>query len=69
MVSQIVDFFSKNKEWIFSGAGVLVLGWIGNLIFGSKDKSDVQKVKAGDNSTVIQTRGDVTYTNSGKKDE
>ena len=28
-----MDFILKNYEWLFSGAGVILIGWIGRLIY------------------------------------
>lgn len=68
-MNQIIEFIDKNKEWIFSGIGVLVVGGIGKFLFSQKEKSDVQKAKSGRNSTIIQTKGDVKYTNQGNRNE
>ena len=35
-MSMIWDWISQNKEWIFSGIGVLVIGTIVSLIWRSK---------------------------------
>jgi hypothetical protein len=53
----IINFINEEKEWIFSGIGVFVLGL---FIYGKSSKSSVkQKQKIGNNSTGIQANGDV----------
>ncbi|SFD73996.1 hypothetical protein SAMN04489722_1241 [Algibacter lectus] len=52
-MEQILNFFSTNYEWIFSGIGVFIISFF--LI----KKSKAQKQKVGDNSTGIQAGRDV----------
>lgn len=53
----IIDWISKNYEWIFSGIGVLLV----SLLFVKKGNS--QNQKSGDNSTNIQVGGDLNIKN------
>jgi hypothetical protein len=32
-----MDWLLQNKEWFFSGVGVLVLGWIGKVMTAKRD--------------------------------
>lgn len=52
-MKQILDFFSNNYEWIFSGIGVFII----SLFLLRKSKG--QKQKVGNNSVGIQTGRDV----------
>jgi sugar phosphate permease len=52
-MEQILDFFSNNYEWIFSGIGVFIISFF--LIRKSKG----QKQKVGNNSVGIQAGRDV----------
>lgn len=52
-MGQILDFFSNNYEWIFSGIGVFLISFF--LI----RKSIGQKQIVGDNSVGIQAGRDV----------
>lgn len=47
----IIDWIAENKEWLFSGVFVAVIGWL----FISKGKKQVQK--GGKGSTNIQVGG------------
>lgn len=47
------SFLIDNKEWIFSGVGVAVLGWIIAMIFRRRRKE--QSIKARNKSINIQT--------------
>lgn len=48
-------------RWVFSGIGVWIMGLFGK----GKKEGDVvsQAQSSGDNSTNIQAKGDVNYTN------
>lgn len=60
----IINFVIEEKEWIFSGIGVFVLGL---LIYGKTTNLSVkQKQKIRNNSTGIQANGDVNI-NTNKK--
>ena len=50
------DWLVANREWIFGGIGVAVIGWIGWFLFG---RGKTQSQKAGDNSTNIQVGRDL----------
>ena len=54
-----MDWIIENKEWVFSGIGVFVLGLLISF-FASKGKrkSKKMKQKSGSNSTNIQIGGD-----------
>ena len=48
-----------NKEWIFSGIGVFILGLVLALFKNHKTKRNIKmKQKSGSNSTNIQIGGD-----------
>lgn len=60
----IFDYLIEEKEWIFSGIGVFVLGF---FIYKRTTKSSVkQNQKVGSNSSGIQANGDINI-NSDKK--
>lgn len=54
-----MEWILANKEWIFSGIGVLIVGLLINLFKGKKDlKATKMKQKSGSNSSNIQIGGD-----------
>lgn len=59
-----MDWIIENKEWLFSGVAVAIIGWIINLFISKKGKS--QKQESGDNSTNIQVGGNFSI---GSKDD
>lgn len=61
-VSWIID----NKEWLFSGAGLVVIGWLVRLIFKKRNGSINQNIHSGDNSINLQAGKDVNI--GSKKD-
>lgn len=59
IIGNIVD----NREWIFSGIGVLILSVAARLIFKNKEKKNInQNIKSGDNSTNVQGGDNTTVT-------
>jgi hypothetical protein len=65
MINRIWDWIGENKVWVFSGAGIAIIGGIFTLIkeLRNKNKRDntiKQSQKSGKNSTNIQVAGDLT---------
>ena len=67
-----MEWIMNNKEWIFSGVGVVFISFVIGLLFKNKSKSTEEKSinrqttmtqKSGKNSTNIQINGDY---NNGK---
>jgi hypothetical protein len=57
------EFFAwifHNKEWLFSGVGLMVVAWVGRLIFKKTYASSTQTIRSGNNSTNIQAGRDVS---------
>lgn len=54
----MIDWIIENKEWIFSGIGVLVISLILNFLFRSRNAKQVQK--GGKNSRNYQSSGNMT---------
>jgi plastocyanin domain-containing protein len=52
-----MEWIIKNKDWIFSGIGVFILGLIINWF--RKGKSNSQTQKSGSNSTNFQSGRDI----------
>ncbi len=57
----MIDWLVKNKEWFFSGAGVLLLTWLGTWIFGRK-KELGQSQSSGSNSVNLQAGKDINIS-------
>ncbi|WP_282074828.1 response regulator [Maribacter aquivivus] len=52
-----MEIITNNYEWIFSGIGVLILGWIGNYIYKKYNSSEAEKsstngIQSGNNITI-----------------
>ncbi|MCT4636223.1 MAG: hypothetical protein N4A72_00810 [Bacteroidales bacterium] len=62
-MNDVIKFFIEEKEWVFSGIGISVLGFIFNR---GRKKYVKQKQKINNNSTGIQVGGDIN--NFFKKD-
>ncbi|MFK4330016.1 hypothetical protein ABH955_000668 [Bacillus sp. RC240] len=63
------DWLNQNKEWFFSGIGVLGISVIGGILFKkAKDGKRHQSIHSGDNSTNIQGGKNVNVT-LGEKNE
>ncbi|PKO81787.1 MAG: hypothetical protein CVU19_05245 [Betaproteobacteria bacterium HGW-Betaproteobacteria-13] len=59
----------KNKEWLFSGIGVVFIGWVGQLIFNKSSDSSTQTIRSGDGSINIQGGRDVTVGTKNMKND
>lgn len=53
-----MEWIIENKEWIFSGVGVVVISTIVGFLFNKNQKAIKMKQKSGKNSTNIQIGGD-----------
>ncbi|WP_341936873.1 hypothetical protein [Marinimicrobium sp. C2-29] len=59
-MEEFVDWIIYNKQWLFSGAGLMVLAWIGRIVFKKKYASSTQTIRSGDRSTNVQAGRDVS---------
>ena len=66
---EFLQFLEKNKEWLFSGAGVAVVILIVRLIFLRSKSSLSQEIKSGDNSTNIQVGRDINIRDKSRSDD
>lgn len=58
-----------NKEWAFSGVGVMLISIVLGFVFKNKsDDGKVQKIKSGKNSTNIQGGDNSHITIGGNSD-
>lgn len=58
-MEKFVAWVIDNKEWLFSGAGLVVVAWMGRLIFKKRCASSTQTIRSGDSSTNVQAGRDV----------
>ena len=58
-MKEFVDLVIDNKEWLFSGAGLVFFAWMGRLIFKKTRASSSQTIRAGDSSTNVQAGRDI----------
>ena len=56
-MDNMLNYIAENKQWLFSGLGIVLLGWIIKFIFFRKKPTQVQK--SGKDSISIQAGGDV----------
>lgn len=61
----MINWIVENKEWLFSGIGVVAIGFLAKQFYSSKGKKQIQK--SGDNSTNIQIGGDYIKQGTKKK--
>ena len=62
----LITFVVDNKEWIFSGIGVLAISWLLTML--KKSRSSVkQTINSGARSKNVQTLGDITITTKRKR--
>lgn len=68
----MINWINENKDWFFSGGGVVFLGWLGTIIFNKNKKdNNGQSISSGKNSINNQAGRDlsVTYQKDGDPDE
>lgn len=55
-----MEWLTENKQWVFSGIGVAIIGWVFLGIKGKSKKNKlILKQKSGKNSTNIQSAGEI----------
>lgn len=65
-----MEWIIENKEWLFSGIGLLVLSTIGGLFYKkSKGEKNNQGIKSGDHSINIQGSSDIRIGDGRTNDE
>ena len=52
-----MQWLLNNKEWVFSGIGISIIGTLANWLFMRKRPSQIQK--SGSNSENYQAGGDI----------
>jgi hypothetical protein len=55
----ILTFITDNKEWLFSGAGVVFIAGIWRIFFKKRQAELNQTIQAGEGSTNVQSGRDV----------
>jgi hypothetical protein len=66
----LLNWLIQNREWLFSGIGVLAISVIAGLfIMNKSDEKINQSIKSGTDSNNIQGGKNVNVTIGGKKDE
>lgn len=58
-MEEFVAWVIDNKQWLFSGVGLVVVAWVGRLIFKKRYASSTQIIRSGDSSTNVQVGRDV----------
>jgi len=53
-VTKAWQWILDNKEWLFSGAGLVLVVWIGRLTFRRRKANTSQKIRSGKDSVNIQ---------------
>lgn len=59
-MEEFVHWVFDNKQWLFSGAGLVGIAWVARLIFKRRDASSTQTIRSGDGSTNIQAGRDAS---------
>lgn len=59
----------NNKEWLFSGVGVLAISWVGRHFYKQRQTTSSQKILSGNNSTNLQSGRDINFGTRKKGDD
>ena len=65
-MDELIKWVGNNKEWLFSGVGVVVVAWIVRIVYRKKQISSYQNIRSGRNSTNIQAGRDVKINSKSK---
>lgn len=68
-MERILAWVIDNKEWLFSGVGLVVVAWVVRLIFKKTYASSTQTIRSGDSSTSIQAGRDIYIGIKKKKND
>lgn len=63
-MDELIQCLAANREWLFSGAGGLLVVSILGLLFRRRGASSSQKIRSGGKSKNIQAGRDVTISNN-----
>jgi hypothetical protein len=63
----ITEFIGNSYTWVFSGAGIFILGGIIAFFKRKKSGGITQNQRSGNNSTNIQAGGNVEFTQKNDK--
>lgn len=66
MLEELIKLLDENKEWLFSGAGFVVVGWIGRLLYKRHQAKSSQTIRSGDGSWNVQAGRDINIGKSPK---
>lgn len=66
IMEQIIELILKNREWLFSGAGVAVLGLLIRVLTKRRRKLQGQSIQSGNGSVNIQAGRDVKVRSDSK---
>jgi len=68
-LEKFVAWVFDNKEWLFSGVGVVVAVWVMRLIFKKAYASSTQTIRSGDSSANVQAGRDVNVGTKKKRND
>lgn len=59
----------SNKEWLFSGGGVVLVSWVGRILFKRMQDSSTQTIRSGGSSNNVQAGRDVYIGTKNKSND
>lgn len=65
-MDELIKWVMDNKEWLFSGIGIVVLVWIVRTIFKRRETNSAQSIQTGKDSINFQAGRDVNLNNRPK---
>ena len=67
-MEEFLEWIFDNKEWLFSGVGLTVVGWLVRVIFMKRQASSTQSIVSGDSSKNVQAGRDVSIRTKKRND-
>ena len=62
-----MQWLGANKEWIFSGIGVVIVVWIGRMMIQGRKAVSSQEIRSGSDSRNIQAGRDIRIKSNSPK--
>ena len=66
-MDEFIVWVKNNKEWLFSGVGLVIISVIGRIMYKNRQTELSQKIRSGKNSQNIQAGRDVKINVESKR--
>jgi len=68
-LEKLISWIIDNKEWLFSGVGVVIVVWMVRFFYKKTYSSSTQTIRSGDSSTNVLAGRDVSLVTKKKEND